>query len=205
VQRGAAEKYSAGVGKNLFWGNWLLQVWCVQDGPGARRCRLRASLSRTLAAVDAYTRECLALKVDRGITSDDVIDTLSDLFTMRGVPRDIRGDHGPEFIAQALRHWLDAVGVGTLYIEPGSPWEDGYAKSFHGRFRDEFLAMEIFDGVWDPRSLTTAWRVQDNAHRPLSPLGYLTPARFAAACTASASAKASPPAAHAGANVQPCC
>ena len=157
-----------------------------------------------LSVVDEYTRECLALKVDRGITSQDVIDTLAELFAMRGVPRHIRSDNGPEFIAQALRRWLGAVGVGTLYIEPGSPWENGYAESFNGHFRDEFLAMEIFDGVRDARSLTTAWRDEYNTQRPHSSLGYLTPAGFAAACAASASAKASAPAAHAGAEVQPC-
>ena len=95
------------------------------------------------------------------------------------------------------------MGVGTLYIEPGSPWENGYAESFHGRFRDEFLAMEIFDSVRDARSLTAAWR-KCNALRPHSSLGYLTPAGFAAAFAAFASAKASAPAAHAGAEVQPC-
>ena len=90
-----------------------------------------------LSVVDEYTRECLALKVDRGITSESVIDTLSDQFAMRGVPRHIRSDNGPEFIAQTLRRWLKLVGVGTLYIEPASPSENGYAGSFHGRLRDE--------------------------------------------------------------------
>ena len=99
---------------------------------------------------------------------------------MRGVPRHIRSDNGPEFIAQTLRRWLKQVGVGTLYIEPGSPWENGYAESFHGRLRDEFLAMEIFDGVRDARSLTAAWRAEYNAQRPHSSLGYLTTAGFAA-------------------------
>ena len=157
-----------------------------------------------LSVVDEYTRERLALKVDRGITSEDVIDTLSELFAMRGVPRHIRGDNGPEFIAQTLGRWLKQVGVGTLYIEPGSPWENGYAESFHGRLRDEFLAMEIFEGVRDARSLTASWRDEYNTQRPHSSLGYRTPAGFAAACAASASAKASAPAAHAGAEVQPC-
>jgi len=157
-----------------------------------------------LSVVDEYTRECLALKVDRGITSENVIDTLSELFAMRGVPRHIRSDNGPEFIAQTLRRWLKQVGVGTLYIEPGSPWENGYAESFHGRLRDEFLAMEIFEGVRDARSLTVSWRDEYNTQRPHSSLGYQTPAGFAAACAASASAKASAPAAHAGAGDQPC-
>lgn len=107
-----------------------------------------------LSIVDEYTRECLALKADRGITSEDVIDTLAELFATRGVPRHIRSDNGPEFIAKALRRWLGQVSVEALYIEPGSPWENGYAESFHGRLRDEFLAMEIFESVRDARLLT---------------------------------------------------
>jgi transposase InsO family protein len=157
-----------------------------------------------LSVVDEYTRECLALKVDRGITSEDVIDTLSELFAMRGVPKHIRSDNGPEFIAHALRRWLGQVGVDAMYIAPGSPWENGYAESFHGRLRDEFLAMEIFDGVRDARALTASWRDEYNTQRPHSSLGYQTPARFAAACAASASAKASAPAAHAGSLGHPC-
>jgi transposase InsO family protein len=157
-----------------------------------------------LSVVDEYTRECLALKVDRGITSEDVIDTLSELFAMRGVPKHIRSDNGPEFIAHAFRRWLGQVGVDAMYIEPGSPWENGYAESFHGRLRDEFLAMEIFDGVRDARALTASWRDEYNTQRPHSSLGYQTPARFAAACAASASAKASAPAAHAGSLGHPC-
>jgi transposase InsO family protein len=157
-----------------------------------------------LSVVDEYTRECLALKVDRGITSEDVIDTLSELFAMRGVPKHIRSDNGPEFIAHALRRWLGQVGVDAMYIEPGSPWENGYAESFHGRLRDEFLAMEIFDGVRDARALAASWRDEYNTQRPHSSLGYQTPARFAAACAASASAKASAPATHAGSLGHPC-
>ena len=157
-----------------------------------------------LSVVDEYTRECLALKVDRGITSEDVIDTLSELFAIRGVPGHIRSDNGPEFIAQTLRRWLKQVGVGTLYIEPGSPWENGYAESFHGRLRDEFLAMEIFEGVRDARALTASWRDEYNTQRPHSSLGYQTPAGFAAACAAFASAKASAQAAHAACGEAPC-
>lgn len=150
-----------------------------------------------LSIVDEYTRECLALKVGRGISSEGVIASLSDLFAMRGVPRHIRCDNGPEFVADALRRWLKHVGVATLYIEPGSPWENGYAESFHSRFRDEFLAMEIFDGLHAARVLTTAWRHDYNTQRPHSSLDYLTPVEFAAACAVSTSAKASVPTAHA--------
>lgn len=151
-----------------------------------------------LSIVDEYTRECLALRVNRGVTSEDVIDTLAELFAIRGVPNHIRSDNGPEFIADAQRHWLDHVGVETLYIEPGSPWENGYAESFHSRFRDEFLAMEIFDSIRDAQALTATWRDDYNTQRPHSSLDYLTPVEFAAACAASTSAKASVPAAHAG-------
>ena len=147
--------------------------------------------------IDEYTRECLTLKVDRGITSSDVIDTLAELFAMRGVPKHIRSDIGPEFIANDLRAWLGRVGVSTLYIEPGSPWENGYAESFHSRFRDECLALEVFDGLCDARAITAAWKDDYNHRRPHSSLGFQTPAGFAAACAASASAKASAPAAHA--------
>ena len=138
-----------------------------------------------LSIVDEYTRECLALKVDRSITSEDVIDTLAELFAMRGVPEHIRSDNGPEFIAVALRKWLDQLDVEALYIEPGSPWENGYAESFHSRLRDEFLAMEEFESLSAVRRLTQSWRDDYNHHRPHSSLGYVPPADFAARCTAS--------------------
>lgn len=119
---------------------------------------------------------------------------------MRGVPRHIRSDNGPEFIAHAIRRWLNQVGVEALYIEPGSPWENGYAESFHSRLRDEFLALEVFENLPVARLLTSAWKQDYNHQRPHSSLGYRTPAEFAA-CAASApapaSACASAPAAHA--------
>jgi putative transposase len=141
-----------------------------------------------LSIVDEYTRECLTLKVDRSITSEDVIDSLAELFAMRGMPRCIRSDNGPEFIAQAIRRWLAQVNVETLYVEPGSPWENGYAESFHSRVRDEFLALEIFDNLRTARELTAAWKEDYNQYRPHGSLDYQTPAQFAAACAASASA-----------------
>ncbi len=137
-----------------------------------------------LSIVDEHTRECLALKVDRSITSEDVIDTLAELFAMRGVPRAIRSDNGPEFVAHAIRRWLDQVGTQALYIAPGSPWENGYAESFHSRLRDEFLALEIFDSRQEAKHLTAAWREDYNHHRPHSSLGYQPPAKFAAGCAA---------------------
>jgi putative transposase len=138
-----------------------------------------------LSIVDEYTRECLSLKVDRSITSEDVIDTLAELFAMRGVPRCIRSDNGPEFIAEAIRRWLAQVDVETLYVEPGSPWENGYAESFHSRVRDEFLAMEEFESLSAAKKLTWQWREDYNQHRPHSSLGYVTPVEFAARCAAS--------------------
>lgn len=137
-----------------------------------------------LSIVDGYTRECLALNVDRSITSEDVIDTLAELFAMRGVPRAIRSDNGPEFVAHAIRRWLHQVGTQTLYIEPGSPWENGYAESFHSRLRDEFFGLEMFDSLHEAKRLTAAWREDYNHVRPHSSLGYQTPAKFAAGCAA---------------------
>lgn len=141
-----------------------------------------------LSIVDEYTRECLALKADRSITAEDVIDTLAELFAMRGVPGAIRSDNGPEFVAGAIRRWLSQVEVQTRYIAPGSPWENGYAESFHSRVRDEFLALEIFDNLPAARALTATWRDDYNHHRPHGSLGYQTPSEFAAACAASAPA-----------------
>ena len=141
-----------------------------------------------LSIVDEYTRECLALEVDRGMTSEDVLDVLRDLFVIRGVPKYIRSDNGPEFIAQAIRQFLSSAGVGTLYIEPGSPWQNGYAESFHSRLRSELLDAEIFETVREAQSLAASWRGDYNHYRPHSSLDYQTPAQFAAACAASAPA-----------------
>lgn len=138
-----------------------------------------------LSIVDEFTRECLALKVSRSITSEDVIDTLAELFAMYGVPRHIRSDNGPEFVAKSLREWLERIGVGALYVEPGSPWENGYAESFHSRVRDEFLAVEEFESLSAARSLTSRWREDYNRVRPHSSLGYVAPAVFAARWIAS--------------------
>jgi transposase InsO family protein len=160
-------------------------VWCwdfVFDRTTA------GSPLKWLSIVDEFTRECLTLKLDRSITSEDVIDTLAELFAMRGVPRCIRSDNGPEFVAQAIRRWLAQVGVETLYIESGSPWENGFAESFHSRLRDEFLAVEEFESLAAARRLTALWRDDYNQVRPHGSLGYVTPAEFARRCAASASA-----------------
>lgn len=111
------------------------------------------------------------------------MDTLAWLFSTRGVPKQIRSDNGPEFVAKALQRWLKSVGVGTLYIQPGSPWQNGFAESFNSRFRDEFLATEEFEGLEDARRLTAQWKETYNHYRPHSSLGYMTPAEFAAGTT----------------------
>ena len=133
-----------------------------------------------LSIVDEYTRENLCLKVDRSITSEDVLDTLAELFAMYGVPNHIRSDNGPEFIANAIQTWVEQLGVNTMYIEPGSPWENGYAESFHSRFRDEFLATEEFESLRVTQRLTSQWRDEYNNERPHSALNYMTPSQYAA-------------------------
>ena len=143
---------------------------------------------RMLTLIDEHTRECLAIDVARKLNSESVLERLSDLFVRRGVPRYIRSDNGPEFTAIAVRDWLERVGVKTLFIEPGSPWENGYAESFYSRFRDEFLAMNSFESLSSTRSMTKEWRDSYNNWRPHSSLGYLTPKEFSARCSASVSA-----------------
>ncbi|WP_390620736.1 IS3 family transposase [Gimesia algae] len=135
--------------------------------------------------VDEFTRECLSLKVDRSIRSEDVIDSLAELFSSRGVPQCIRSDNGPEFISKAIQRWLSQLEINSLYIEPGAPWENGYAESFNSRFRDEFLAVEEFESLLTARRLTVAWWEDYNGQRPHSSLGYVTPAEFASRCAVS--------------------
>ncbi|MGB8725939.1 MAG: IS3 family transposase, partial [Candidatus Sulfotelmatobacter sp.] len=131
---------------------------------------------RILVVIDEYTRECLALRVARRLGSLQVIDTLADVMLVRGIPEHIRSDNGPEFIAEELRKWLGKVGTRTLYIEPGSPWENGYCESFNGKLRDEFLNGEIFYSLKEAQILTERWRVEYNTERPHSALGYRPPA-----------------------------
>ncbi len=131
---------------------------------------------RMLNIIDEYTRECLAIRVKRTLKANDVIDTLSDLFITRGIPKFIRSDNGPEFVAEILRTWLHNLRVNTAYIEPGSPWENGYIESFNGKFRDELLNREIFDTVLEAKVVTEDWRKQYNTVRPHSSLGYRPPA-----------------------------
>ncbi len=131
---------------------------------------------RMLNVIDEFTRECLAIRVDRKLRSTDVIDVLSDLFILRGVPAHIRSDHGPEFIAKAVREWIAAVGARTAYIEPGSPWENGYCESFNSKLRDELLDGEIFYSLSEARIVIENWRRHYNTMRPHSSLGYRPPA-----------------------------
>jgi len=131
---------------------------------------------KMLTLIDEYTRECLAIVVERRLNSEDVLATLYELFIERGVPEYIRSDNGSEFTAKAVREWLSNVGVKTLYIEPGSPWENGYNESFNGKFRDELLNGEIFDTLFEAKVLIERWRNEYNTFRPHSALGYLPPA-----------------------------
>jgi len=126
--------------------------------------------------MDEYTRECLAIKVARKLNSMDVLDCLSNLFILRGTPGYIRSDNGSEFTAKVVREWLARLDVGTLFIEPGSPWENGYIESFNGKFRDELLNGEIFETLREAKVLIEMWRREYNHHRPHSALGYKPPA-----------------------------
>jgi transposase InsO family protein len=131
---------------------------------------------RMLTIVDEFTRECLAIDVARKLTSEDVLERLSDLFVRKGVPDHIRSDNGSEFTAKRVGEWLERVGVKTLYIEPGSPWENGYVESFNGKLRDELLAREVFDTLLEAKVLIERWRRGYNTLRPHSSLGYRPPA-----------------------------
>jgi len=131
---------------------------------------------RILTILDEYTRECLAVLVKRRITSQDVIDQLFQLIIFRGIPEHIRSDNGPEFTAKAIRRWLNRVGVEALFIEPGSPWENGYIESFNGKLRDELLNREIFTTLTEAQVLIEQWRQEYNQVRPHSSLGYRPPA-----------------------------
>lgn len=131
---------------------------------------------RMLTVVDEYTRECLAIEVARRLSSQDVLAVLADLCVRRGPPAYIRSDNGPEFTARAVRRWLARVDVQTLFIEPGSPWENGYIESFNGRLRDEHLNRERFDTLLEAQVLIEMWRNEYNQVRPHSSLGYRSPA-----------------------------
>lgn len=142
----------------------------------------RGGRLKILAVVDEFTRECLALHVDKRITAQGVVNVLEWLFLVNGRPDYIRSDNGPEFIANAVQQWLAQKGAKTLYIKPGSPWENAYIESFNDKFRDECLNMEDFKNGNEARDVIEAWRHEYNDCRPHSSLNYLTPSEFAAQC-----------------------
>jgi len=131
---------------------------------------------KMLTIVDEHTRECLAIEVGRHMKSIDVLQVLADLFVEHGTPEYLRSDNGPEFTAGLIRKWLERVEVDTLFIEPGSPWENGYVESFNGKFRDEFLNLEILYTLQEAKVLIERWRKEYNTIRPHSSLGYRPPA-----------------------------
>jgi transposase InsO family protein len=129
-----------------------------------------------MTLIDEFTRECLTIRVARRINSLGVIETMADMMLVRGVPEYIRSDNGPEMTAKIVRHWLGQVGAKTLYIEPGSPWENGYCESFNGKLRDELLNGEIFYSLKEAKAVIGQWRSHYNTVRPHSSLGYRPPA-----------------------------
>jgi putative transposase len=134
-----------------------------------------------LSLIDEYTRECLSLEARRGMTAREIREILADVAARRGsMPLRVRSDNGPEFAAEAVRSWLEGSGSGTLYVAPGSPWQNGFAESFHSRLRDEFLEREEFESEVQARALSDLWKEEYNTERPHSWLKYETPAAFAA-------------------------
>ena len=132
--------------------------------------------------IDEYTRRCITLDVGRTMTSENIVDRLAELFVIYGVPESIRSDNGPEFVSKAIASWLKQLGVETLYIEPGSPWQNGYAESFNSRLRDELLNQEEFDSPRHARAHAAAWREDYNEYRPHSALDGLPPNEFTRRC-----------------------
>jgi len=149
---------------NHVWSYDFVQDW-THDGRAYR----------TLNIIDEFTKEALMMRVDRKLNSTDVLDALTDLFILRGPPEYIRSDNGPEFIAQKVRDWIAAVGAKTAYIEPGSPWENGYCESFNARFRDELLNGKLFYSLKEAQILIEKWRIHYNTVRPHSSLDYRPP------------------------------
>lgn len=135
---------------------------------------------KILSVIDEFTRECIALEVERRFTGDDLVSLLRDLFVIRGAPKYIRSDNGPEFISRSVRDFLEFIEVGSSYVEPGSPWQNGYVESFHSRFRDECLSSELFMSLHEAQTVIGRWRQDYNHRRPHSSLGGLSPAAYAA-------------------------
>jgi putative transposase len=143
---------------------------------------------KLLTVLDEFTRESPAIEVGRSVRAKDVIAVLQYLFMVRAAPRFIRSDNGPEFIADKIKKWLKNNHVETLYIEPGSPWENGYIESFNGKLRDDILDRQVFYSVKEAKVVVEDWRLEYNNHRPHSGLSYMTPAAFAASCNPPGSA-----------------
>ena len=137
---------------------------------------------RMLVVIDEYTRECLAIDVAKKFTGHDVVEVLRYLFAVRGEPECIRSDNGPEFVSKVVQSWLEYANVKTLYVAPGSPWENGYVESFNGKFRDELLNRELFLSIDELRYVVNRWRMDYNHYRPHSSLDYMAPAAFAKLC-----------------------
>ena len=137
---------------------------------------------KMLTVLDEWTRECLGILVERSITAAGVIGFLEVLMLKRGQPEHVRSDNGPEFVADALKAWLERAGIKTAYIEPGSPWENGHVESFHGKLRVGCLTREVFGNLLEAKVLVEEWRRQYNEKRPHSALGYQTPRAFARQC-----------------------
>ena len=139
-------------------------------------------LVKLLVVIDEFTRECLAIDVNRKIKGPDVVEVLRYLFAVRGEPGFIRSDNGPEFASKAVQKWLEVSGVETLFVAPGSPWENGYVESFNSKFRDELLDRELFLHIDELRYVADRWRMNYNHYRPHSSLDYMAPAAYAARC-----------------------
>jgi len=157
--------------KNEVWAMDFIYDW-TQDGRSLKM----------LVVIDELTRESLALEVSRHMTCRDVIAVLDELTAIRGAPKNIRSDNGPEFIAHALQRWCREGGTNALYIKPGAPWQNGIVESFNGRLRDELLSSEIFKSLAEAKYLCNRWRLDYNHRRPQRALGNQTPAEFASGC-----------------------
>ncbi len=165
---------------------WLNDGSCIRLRPAYRNHvwsydfmadrTANGSAFRVLNVIDEFSRECLAVRVARHLTHDDVLDCLARFFWSRGVPAHIRSDNGPEFTAKQVRAWLRRLQIQTLFIEPGSPWENGYVESFNGKMRDELLDREVFYTLKEAQVLIEDWRRHYNTVRPHSALSYRPPA-----------------------------
>lgn len=180
VKQKAVKKRRLGVSENGIMrqkAESINDVWCwdfIHDRDE------RGRVLRWLVIEDEFTREGLAVEVRRSFKATDVLDVLSELMLIRGVPGHIRSDNGPEFIAQAIQRFLEQTGVKTLYIEPGAPWQNGFAESFNSRFRAELLSQESFADLGEAKQVSGWWQNHYNHRRPHSSLGYQPPAAFAA-------------------------